>query len=115
MNLIHIKLKNGEDILAQEDPLKSEFGIRVTAPISVHLDPIHGFFAKSWLALSSTNTVIIDNNDIMFLNPASDKGFEYYEEFIKRIASDDDVDLDEVNELEQMFEAILQSKSSKLH
>lgn len=115
MNLIHIKMKNGEDILAQEEPEKCDEGVIVTAPISVHLDPVNGFFAKSWMALSSTNTVIINTNDIMFCYPASETGFEYYEEYIKRLATEDDVDVEQVDELEQLFEAMMQSKTSKLH
>lgn len=115
MNLIHIKLKNGEDILAQENPEKSDIGVIVTAPISVHLDPVHGFFAKSWMALSSTNTVLINSNDIMYCYPASERGLEYYDEFIRRFATEDNIDPEDTNELEQLFEAMMQAKASKLH
>ena len=113
MNLLHIKLKNGEDILAQEQSVPCENGVVVTMPISVHMDPIHGFFAKSWMVLSEVNSVTIKTDDIMFCYPASEHGTEYYEEFLKQRVSD--TMSDDVDELEQMFEAMLESKTSKIH
>lgn len=117
MNLLHIKLKNGEDILAQEDIVNVENGVSVTAPISLHLDPVNGFFAKSWISLSDTNSVLINFDDIMFCYPASEMGVKYYEEFVRTTMGESDVDvpLEDVDELEEMFEAMLESKVSKLH
>jgi len=116
MNLLHIKLKNGEDILAKDQSTSLENVVVVAMPISVHMDPLHGFFAKSWMVLSDIDVVSINKNDIMFCYPASQHGVNYYEEFMKKhIRYDDDIESDAIDDLEKMFEAMLESKSSKIH
>lgn len=120
MNLLHIKLKNGEDILGQEDISFVDDGVTIISPISVHLDPINGFFAKSWMVLSDVKTVHIKQADIMYCYPASATGREYYDEFIKRMSRDapfrsSSTTDEDIEDLEQMFEAMLQSKASIKH
>ena len=46
--LIHIKMNNGDDLIANLVQTDEE-SIVVENPIQVRIHPIHGFFAKSWM------------------------------------------------------------------
>ena len=117
MNLLHIKLKSGGDILAQEIlGAQDEFGISVSAPVEICIDPVNGFFAKSWAILSATQNVVIPRSEVLFFYPASDKAYKYYEEFIERMSlSTEAYDEDEVSELEELFTTLLESRNSTKH
>lgn len=116
MNLLHIKLKNGADLLAQENPEQSDYAISVTSPIEVCVDPIHGFFVKSWALLSATNYIQIPKSEVMFCYPASEKAYTYYEEFAARMTAPEDKFTDEdINEYEELFSTMLEAKSSIKH
>ena len=116
MNLLHIKLKNGEDILAQKADNQTDIGVTISAPVSIHVDPMNGFFAKSWMILSEEKLITIRNEDIMFCTNASTKGQSYYDEFVTRFADEDpEIDKEEIDSLQDLFELLLEAKSSKLH
>lgn len=119
MNLLHIKLKNGEDLLAQEQVSNRDTHITVSAPVSIHVSPEYGFFARSWCHLTSINIVEIDKSETLFIYPASEKGYKYYEEFVQSHMSSssetEELDQDELSDLEEMFQTILESKSSIKH
>lgn len=120
MQLLHIKLKNGEDILAQrEDSQLDENGVTISAPVSIHIDPMHGFFAKSWMILSDAQVFIVPNEEILFCSNASEKGISYYEEFVLKISRDHSdfpsIEDDNIDSLQELFETLLEAKSSKLH
>ena len=116
MHLLHIKLKNGEDILAQKADNQTNEGVTISAPVSIHVDPVNGFFAKSWMVLSEETNVTIRNEDIMFCTNASTKGQSYYDEFVVRFVDEDpEIDKEEIDSLQDLFELLLEAKSSKLH
>lgn len=119
MQLIHIKMKNGEDLLGYLAS-NTEDGIEIMTPISVILDPTYGMFAKSWLMLSDLNSVWIKSTDYMFFSTASRKATEYYDEFMHRISEKEqqqslEEDLDFTSELEEIFQAMSESRLSKKH
>lgn len=117
MNLNHIKLNNGEDILAYveiiELPNKQKH-LRLHAPISIHMDPEHGFFAKSWLLLSETNMVSLPLQKIMFCNTASEKAQTYYDQFMEQLASSAPAE-EQLSDIEELLSSMLESKSSIKH
>lgn len=119
MKLIHVKMKNGEDVLAylgEQDTHR----IELITPIAVVVDPTYGMFAKSWLMLSELNSITININNIMFFSTASRKAIDYYDEFMHRLAEgaqrqsvEDDTEF--TSELEEIFGAMMDSKSSIKH
>lgn len=116
MNLLHIKLKNGEDLLAQEIIDQTTDSISVTSPIQICIDPEHGFFIKSWASLSATDDISIPISEVMFCYPASEKAQSYYEEYTNRMShTKDEFDEEEISEYEELFTALLEAKKSRLH
>lgn len=117
MELLHIKMKNGEDILAQKDnSSKFDNELYIVAPVSIHIDPVQGFFAKSWLLLSEGNAVKIDKNDTLFCHNASEKARTYYEEFLYRISEEEpSKDEEYASELEEVFQAMMEAKTQKIN
>mgnify|MGYP002025121576 CR=1 FL=1 len=122
LNLIHIKLKNGEDLIGVRETTQnptSTDGVWVVAPITVDIHPIHGLYGKSWMLLSDANTVKINNEDIMFLSNANLKAEKYYETFISKFREvEDDPDLtseEYLDELDELYSTILESKTSTKH
>lgn len=115
MDLVHVKLKTGEDLVGYlENRLDSS--IRVNSPVQMTVDPNFGFFAKSWLLLSQENSVHLKLEDLYFCHKASDKAERYYDEFMHRIHQDDrPTDLEFDSELEDIFTAMVEAKSSLKH
>ena len=113
--LHHVKLQNGEDLLAY---VKRDLGhTELYAPIMVSIDPHLGLFAKSWLLLSEGNSVMLENSYILFASKASKRAVEYYEEFMHRIHERDQIkqmeeDTEFTSELEDIFTALAESKSA---
>ena len=118
---IAIKMKNGSDLVGVLNYEAEEF-IRIENPIEIKIDPVHGFYAKSWLLLTVGNIAAISREDIMVLDEANEKAVQYYEEFIYRIRGEskqsevsyDDLPDDE-DDLQSMFETLLESKNSIKH
>lgn len=119
MELKHIKLRTGEDLVGPAEFIKDKLGyqaLKVITPVSIHMDPNLGFYAKSWLLLSKENNVIINLDDVMFCKPASDTAEEYYNEFVYRHSEDKNDDLTAMSEeAEEMLHSFLESKSSTKH
>lgn len=117
MELKHIKLRTGEDLVAPAEFVKDNLGYRalkVTTPVSIHMDPNLGFYAKSWLLLSQDNNVILNLEDVMFCKPASETAEEYYNEFVYKYSSEATLD-EETSEIEELFASMLESKTSIKH
>lgn len=119
MQLIHIKLKSGEDILAYLGE-ETNHKIELITPITVVIDPTYGMFAKSWLLLSELNRVSIDTTNVMFFSAASRKAIDYYDEFMHRVSDKEqrqsvEDDTEFTSELEEIFGAMMESKGSMKH
>lgn len=120
--LIHIKMSNGEDLIANSVS-EDETDLIIENPVQVRIHPIHGFFAKSWMLLSDENTVSLNKNDILFSGKANEKATEYYDTFVSRLEklqSEDNYSLrdsiaDDESTLEEVFSALIESKSSVKH
>ena len=119
MELVHIKMRNGEDLLGYLAS-KDEITIEVVTPISIIIDPSLGMFAKSWLMFSEVNSVKISNTDYIFFNLANKRAVDYYEEFLHSMNEKEErsklsEDSDFTNELEDIFNALAESRLSKIH
>jgi hypothetical protein len=119
MELVHIKMRNGEDLLGYLAS-KDDLNIEVITPISIIIDPSLGMFAKSWLMFSEVNAVKISKNDYICFNLANKKAIDYYEEFLhsmneKEQRSKLSEDSEFTNELEDVFNALAESRLSKIH
>lgn len=112
MQLLHLKLNNGEDLLAYGQRSKDNGKITVIEPILIQLDPEAGIFAKTWLMFSDKNSVELPVNSFMFIHKASNKSVEYYQEFNNRL---EDQSSSSNDQCEELFEAVLQSKNSTKH
>ena len=117
----NVKLKSGKDLVGIISADEGEFVI-IDAPLEIMVHPVHGMFAKSWLLLSEENSVLLHKNDIYYVQKANDKAVSYYEEFCAKISSfkneDDDeimTDDDFTSDLEEMFNAMLESKDTIKH
>lgn len=114
--LHHVKLQNGEDILAYVREAHTGH-IELYAPIVVNIDPHLGLFAKSWLLLSEGNTVILKDSHILFASKASTRAVEYYDEFMHRLHEREQIkqieeDSEFTSELEDIFSALAESKTA---
>lgn len=117
--LVALKLKSGEDLIGvlnfEDDNL-----ISIGNPMEVNIDPVHGFYVRSFLLLTKSNAVQLIKDDIIFIDDANDKAISYYEEFNdqlskgKRTAELQDTE-DFESELEEVFTAMIESKNTKLH
>ena len=115
-HIVNVKLKNGADIISilQSD---QELFVFLENPVQIEADPENGFYAKSWLLLSENNVVAVSKLDIFYVHDASDKAIGYYENFLERMPhKKHDNNVEEfTNELEDIFNAMLESNESTKH
>lgn len=116
MQLTHVKLKNGDDLVCEHEYLGSGIN-KVTNVLQIVIEPETGIFAKSWMLLSDIKSVEIHDRDIMYVANASDKAISCYEEFLHRMNDNrgDRSSVDEINDLENMFNNMLEAKTSTKH
>lgn len=112
MILKHIKLRNREDLLCFITSDDGKGFITVDHPIAVEVTPEEGVFAKNWMMFTEGQSVKIPINTIMYVGDANQKAVEYYEDFYERLSKRHDEDVDEYEEL---FEAVLESKTVTKH
>lgn len=110
MNLKHVKLNSGDDIICTIENHKTFF--RIHNPILIYIDPELGMMAKNWLALSASTYVDIMANKIMFSTDASETAITYYQEFVNYVSSKS-TDLED--EVEQTLSDMLEAKTSTKH
>jgi hypothetical protein len=110
MNLMHVKLRTGEDILCQVEDLSGKY--KVIAPVQININPVNGIFVRDWLLYSEDNFVFIDKADIYFCNVASEKAMMYYEEYLYQQVEEPD---EELSDLEELFMTMMESKEFIKH
>ena len=117
MKLVHIKLKNGIDLIA-EDLGKGMGCVNLMNPVQVKIHPTKGFYAQSYLLFSVENSVIIDNSDIVLKSDANKRAEEIYESFFEEVKERDFIDrLDDVSdeEAEEHLVALIDSRDATKH
>lgn len=116
--VVNVKLKNGDDIIAILRNDEKDF-IVLENPIHIGTDPEFGVYGISWLMFSNDDIVSFDKSDIYYLHSANDKSIGYYEEFVatlyKKEVSDNSKNSQFSTELEDIFNAIMQSKNHTKH
>lgn len=118
---VNLKLTNGSDIVGVLEYDNDDI-VTINNPIEIMLDPREGMYAKSYLIFSEENTVVFYRSDIIHFAKANKKAADYYEAFVRRVAEqteayayEDDYDDEQVKEVEDMFNTLLESKSSIKH
>lgn len=113
MELMHIKLKTGVDLVSY---VLDDDGTYLTLkdPVQFGFDPNRGIFGIDWLLYSESSTVRVKCSDIYFFNATSTKACEYYNQFSNRY-TDNQEETDYTSDLESIFEALMESKGSIKH
>ena len=116
--VVNVKLKNGDDIIGIIRNDEKDF-IVLENPVQIGTDPEFGVYGISWLMFSTEDIVSFDKSDIFYLHSANDKSIGYYEEFVDTLYKKE-VDVNSNNskfstELEDIFNAIMQSKNHTKH
>lgn len=119
MELSHVKLTNGDDIICVFE--QESNGGYICNGIQFVTDPSYGVFAKSWTMFSESTRVYIKDVHILFVSPANERALSYYEEFVARIADrqtekEAQVSMDkEIDEFEDIFSSMMESNSAIKH
>ena len=110
MNLMHVKLRTGEDILCYIEDLSGKY--KMMAPVQINIHPINGIFVRNWLLYSEDNFVFMDKADTYFCNVASEKAKVYYEEYLYQHEEESN---EELSDLEELFMTMMESKEFIKH
>lgn len=115
MDIMNIKLKNGEDLIAQlvEDHLNAQ-SVKLKAPVKLVSELNTGIYAKNWMFYSNDDEVEIQKSDIFFITSANDESMEWYISYMTK----NDMSLDsesDIDSLENIFSAMIESKTSIKH
>lgn len=115
MDIMNIKLKNGEDLIAQlvEDHLNT-LSVKLKAPVKLVSELNTGIYAKNWMFYSNTDEVEIQKTDIFFITNANEDSIEWYIDYVTKndMLLDSESDIDS---LENIFSAMIESKTSIKH
>ena len=91
--LSHIKLVNGDDIVAFVTEMDEETEIvTLEHPIQFVIDPNIGTYGRKWLSFSEGSTCKIDAFNVLFVNVASSTAAELYMDIVSRSSVGDDHD-----------------------
>ena len=117
MQLYHVKLNNGDDLLGWGSITEDRKIIRLEDPVQIIIDPEYGFFAKSWLLLSDKKYADLHATNIMTVGHASDKAVKYYDEFKERLSGYPDPTHSEsdIDDLEDLFNSLMESRNNTKH
>ena len=117
MELIHIRLKNGQDILGVD--LGSCVGCaNIQNPVQVKIHPTQGFYAQSLLLFSEETSIIIDDSDILIKSKANQRGIDCYNSFFEEVQERKFIDdLEDVSdeEAEEALMALIDAKEAVKH
>ena len=112
---VTVKTKEGLDLVGILMQDGGEYVI-IEHPLELKVDPHQGLFAKSFLLLSEQDSVLINKNDVFYVQVASDRAIEYYEEFRERLNNSSEYDSEEyTSDLEDVFNTMIEAKSSIKH
>jgi len=114
---VTIKTKTGIDIVGV---LMQDEGnhVIIENPLEIEIDPQEGIYAKSFLLLSEQNSVLLKKEDVFYVQIANTKAIEYYESFREQLRDRDNDSLlydDYASDLEEMFQTLMESKTSIKH
>ena len=90
MNLMHIKLKNGDDLLGLNVEHDVDGQYHIESPIKIKFHPECGIIAQRWLLLSEKEFVVFEEKDIMVISPTNQRGKDYYKAFFSEHKESED-------------------------
>lgn len=125
MNLMHIKLKFGDELIANVTDEKVEEGM----PFFLFDNPVQvkstgeGIHAREWLYFSEVNCVWIPSSDIIYMNTTNEEGATYFNRILemRRIQDEDaahremQFSEEEIEEAKEMISVFFQSHNSTKH
>ena len=112
MNLMHIKLKNGTDLIGYVTE-ENKASVTIKDPVQFGFDVDNGIYGIDWMLLTDDSDVTVTMSDVFFVKKGSTKAIEFYNQFIGNYSSKKD---DSYNtELETIFTALIESKNSSKH
>lgn len=110
---MHVKLKSGVDLVTYIVEDDSVY-VTIKDPVQFGFDPSNGIYGINWLLLSESSTIKLLKSDIYFINIPSAKANEFYNQFDSNINHKPD-DTDYTSDLENIFNALLESRSNTKH
>ena len=115
MDIMNVKLKNGEDLIAQlvEDHTNT-LSVKLKLPVKLVSELNTGIYAKNWMFYSDIDEVEIQKTDIFFITHANEESIEWYVNYVRK----NDISLDaesDIDSLENIFSAMIESKTSIKH
>lgn len=117
MELIYIKLKNGQDIIGIEGA--EDVGCcNVENPVQLKIHPTEGFYAQSWLLFSESTSVQIKDDDIFVKSKANKRAKDCYNSFHEDMIERgflDDLSYSDADEAEEQLMAYIDSKDAVKH
>ena len=114
MELIYMKMINGEDILGY-CVAKTESYVELLAPITIEINMEVGLCAQSWLMFSDSDSIRIDNNKFIFISKASKKSIEYYNEFMAALHKQRSKPVEFDVQLSDVYAAIMEARGATKH
>jgi len=117
MELIHIKLKNGQDLIGVD--LGNTVGCcNIENPVQLKIHPTEGFYAQSWLLFSKEKSVIIDDKDILMIGEANQRAIDCYNSFFEDVKERqflDELENESEEDMEASLRAYIDSKEATKH
>lgn len=101
MELFHIKMKNGQDLVGSVDFI-DEGSILLSNVMEFVATPNLGMYTKKWLHLSKDNETRLHTRDVLFVNPASDDAVDMYVEVLER-------------KIQEAMEEVFEHSSTTIH
>ena len=117
MELIYIKLKNGNDIIGIEGA-EAIGCCNVENPVQLKIHPTEGFYAQSWLLFSESTSVQIQDDDIFVKSKANKRAKDCYNSFHEDMIERgflDDLSYSDADEAEEQLMAYIDSKDAVKH
>ena len=116
MNIVYLKLYNGDDVLGKNLSSDDEDHYKIESPLQVKVHPTHGMFAKSWLLLSVENTVVLSKKDVLFIGEANERARLYYTTFLDKLTeAATETEQDEEDDVGTYVLAMLEAETSTKH
>lgn len=103
---VNVKLRYTNDELVGVLTKEENECIVIEYPLNIKIHPVHGYYAKSWLLLSESNTVVLQRTDILHYGKASYEAIDFYEEYVERLSEVDNVQFESVEDLDKYSEEV---------
>ena len=109
-HLVTLKLKSQDvDLVGYQSEEHDDY-VTIEYPVQVKLDTSQGFYAIDWLYLADAKVISIDKSDIFYYTEPSDRAHTIYDEFWESVYHSKQDSIDEIDELQTLFESKIATK-----